>query len=236
MDRNMKKALKNAFYAPAPTRKTAFLKQHRRWELNRRDFLLTQAGYIRWWVWGLSTLLFAAILMATARYEGQFYWFASALTPFLALLMVVENGRARFYGMEELELSCRTALRTAVLARMMILGLFHLVLLGTLTSVLAVWGAVGLFQVGLYLLTPYLLTASLGMELTRRCRGHEGLLACGGAAVLVSMAGVLPVYWRPDLYQQSALPLWGATLTVAVIAAAVEINLDFNKTGESQWN
>lgn len=236
MDRNMKKALKNVFYAPAPIRKAAFLKQHRRWELNRRDFLLTQARYIRWWVWGLSALLFAVILMVAVRYEGQFYWFASALTPFLALLIVVENGRARFYGMEELELSCRTALRTAVLARMMILGLFHLLLLGTLTPVLAVWGTVDLFQTGLYLLTPYLLTAALGMELTRRCRGHEGLLACGGAAVLVSMAGVLPTYWRPDLYQQSTLPLWGATLAVAVITAVVEINLDFTKTGELQWN
>ena len=180
--------------------------------------------------------MFGGVLWLASGQDSKTVWVAAALTPFLALLMVVENGKSRFYGMEELELSCRMSLRTVVLARMMILGLFHLFLLGVLIPSIAVWGAVGLFRAGLYLLTPYLLTAALGMELTRRCQRQDGLLACGGAAALVSVSGLLLAYQRPALYQQSAMPLWVAALAATVITTAVEINLNFNKTEELQWN
>ena len=236
MDRKLKKALSEVYRAPDPIRKKDFLKKHRRRELGRWDFLLTQAGYIRWWIWAVSVLLFGGVLWLASGQDSKTVWVAAALTPFLALLMVVENGKSRFYGMEELELSCRIPLRTVVLARMMILGLFHLFLLGVLISVIAVWGAVDLFRAGLYLLIPYLLTAALGMELTRRCKGQEGLLACGGAAALVSVVGLLLAYQRPALYQQSAMPLWMVALAATVIATVVEINLSFSKTEELQWN
>lgn len=236
MDRKLKKALSEVYRAPDPIRKKDFLKKHRRRELGRWDFLLTQAGYIRWWIWVASVVLFSGVLWLASEQDSKTVWVAAALTPFLALLTVVENGKSRFYGMEELELSCRVPLRTVVLARMIILGLFHLLLLGVLIPVIAVWGAVDLFRAGLYLLTPYLLTAALGMELTRRCKGQEGLLACGGAAALVSVAGLLLAYKRPALYQQSAMPLWMAALAATVIATVVEINLSFSKTEELQWN
>lgn len=235
MDHKMEQALKNAFYAPAPTRKAAFLKKYRRRELSRWDFLLTQAGYIRWWIWVVSVLLFGGVLCLASGQDSETVWVTAALTPFLALLIVVENGKSRFYGMEELELSCRTPLRTVVLARMMILGLFHLFLLGMLIPVMAAWGAVSLFRAGLYLLTPYLLTTALGMELTRRCRGHEGLLACGGVTVLVSGAGMLLMHQRPALYQQTAVPLWGAVLAATIIATVVEFTLSVKSMGELQW-
>lgn len=226
MDKKRKQALKNAFHAPAPTGKAAFLKKYRRLELNRWDFLLIQAGYIRRWIWAVSVLLFGSALWLSLGQDSEKVWAAAALAPFLALLIVVENGKSRFYGMEELELSCRLPLRTVALARMALLGLFHLLLLGTLITVMAAWWAVGLLRAGLYLLTPYLLTAALGMELTRRCRGQEGLLACCGAAVLVSGAGMLLAYQRLALYQQSAMPLWGTALAAAAIAAAVELALN----------
>ena len=236
MDRKLKKALSEVYRAPDPIRKKDFLKKHRRRELGRWDFLLTQAGYIRWWIWAASVLLFGGVLWLASGQDSKTVWVAAALTPFLALLMVVENGKSRFYSMEELELSCRMPLRTVVLARMMILGLFHLFLLGVLVPVIAVWGTVDLFRAGLYLLTPYLLTAALGMELTRRCKGQEGLLACGGSAALVSVVGLLLAYQRPALYQQSAMPLWMVALAASVIATVVEINLSFSKTEELQWN
>lgn len=56
-------------------------------------------------------------------------------------------------------------------------------------------------QVGVYLLTPYLLTAALGMELTRRIHGRDGMLACGAAAAAISVSGPLAVNIRPALYQ-----------------------------------
>lgn len=143
MDRKLQNELRAAFHAPAPERKAAFLKQHCRRELGRWELAAVQAGYIRWWVWGLSLGLFGAILWAAGRPYRAGLVCAAALTPFLALLAVAESGRARFYHMDELELACRVPRASVVLARMLVLGLFHLALLGGLAPALAVWGAAG---------------------------------------------------------------------------------------------
>lgn len=191
-DKKLKRALNEAYRVPAPVKKAAFLKQHRRRELGRWELVAIQAGYIRWWIWAASLALFGAILwVACPQSQGLGAWYASALTPFLAVLVVVENGRSKVYQMEELELACRMAQHSVLLARMVILGLFHLALLAGLMPPLSVWGAAGMVRTGVYLLTPYLLTAAVGMELTRRVRGRECLLACAGAAVLVSGFGIL---------------------------------------------
>lgn len=235
MDNKLKQALAEAYRAPAPMRKAAFLKRHRRRELGRWELVAVQIRYIRWWVWGLSLALFGGILWMASPARGMGGWYAAAFTPFLALLMVLEHRRARACQMEELELACRMARHSVILARMVVLGLFHLALLAGLTPPLAAWGAAGMARTGVYLLTPYLLTAALGMELTRRVRGRECLLACGGAAVLVSMLGVFLINFRPELYRPQHLPLWGLALALAALAAGAEIILSL-KERELQWN
>lgn len=236
MDKKLQNELRAAFHAPAPARKAAFLKQHRRRELGRWELVAVQVRYIRWWVWGLSLALFGGILWMASPARGMGGWYAAALTPFLALLAVAESGRARFYQMEELELACRVPQASVVLARMLALGLFHLALLGALTPALAVWGGLGTARAaGAYLLTPYLCTAALGMELTRRVRGREGLLACGGGAALVSAMGTLSVYRLPTLYQPEGLPLWGLALAASAFAAGAEIIMNVKGRGP-QWS
>lgn len=236
MDKKLKKALEDVYRVPEPVRKKDFLKKYRRRELGRWDFLLTQAGYIRWWVWAASILLFGGVLWLASGQDSETVWVAAALTPFLALLIVVENGKSRFYGMEELELSCRIPLRAVVLARMIVLGLFHLLLLGVLIPVMAAWGAVGLFQAGLYLLTPYLLTAAIGLEISRRVRGNEGLLACATVAGLVCALEEITKFSRPELYQAEAIPLWSVALILAVAASALEFCKMMKETEELQWS
>lgn len=236
MDRKLKQALVEAYRVPAPAHKAAFLKQNRRRELGRWELVAVQVRYICWWVWGSSLALFGAILWAAGQPYHTGLLCAAALTPFLALLAVAESGRARFYHMDELELACRVPRASVLLARMLALGLFHLALLGALTPALAVWGAVGTARAaGAYLLTPYLCTAALGMELTRRVRGREGLLACGGGAALVSAAGTLSVYRLPTLYQPEGLPLWGLALAASVFAAGAETIMNVNGR-EPQWS
>lgn len=236
MDKKWKQALAAAYRAPEPMGKAAFLKRHRRRELGRRELVAIQVRYIRWWVWAASLALFGGILRMAAPVKGAGAWYAAAFTPFLALLVVMENGRAQVYQMEELELACRMARQSVILARMVVLGLFHLVLLAGLTPTLAAWGGAGMLRTGAYLLTPYLLTAALGMELTRRIRGRECLLACGGAAVLVSMLGVLLINWPMIFGVPGHFSLWVAALAVSLIATAVEVNLNFHERSEWLWN
>ncbi len=236
MNKKYKQALSSAFYAPPPARKAAFLKQHRRRELGRWELIALQVRYIRWWVWLLSLAMSGFILMTVTLPAESTPWYIAALTPFLALLVITENGRAQLYQMEELELACRMSRQSVILARMVTLGLFHLVLFGLLTPLLALWSTAEAAQASVYLLTPYLLTAALGMELTRRIRGREGLLACGAVAAAVSVSGPLAVNIRPTLYQPENLLWWGAALAAAMIAAAVEFALNVKNMEELQWN
>lgn len=235
MNQKLKQALSDAFYAPKPVRKVAFLKQHRRRELGRWELIALQIRYIQWWVWGLSLALFAFILMTAIWTVESNPWYAAAMTPFLAVLVITENGRSQLHHMEELELACRISRQSVMLARMVVLGLFHLILLGALIPVLAVLDTMGVVQASVYLLTPYLLTAVLGLELTRRIRGRVGLLACGASGALVSVLGATAANMRPSLYQQSYLPLWIVVLATASVAAAVEFILSIKKMEEFQW-
>lgn len=236
VDENLKKALQAAYRAPAPERKAAFLKRHRRRELGRWELLAIQAGYIRWWTWGMSLALFGVILWVAYHAGGMGTWYAAALTPFLALLAATENGRSRFYQMEELELACRMGRHSVVLARMVALGLFHLALLAGLAPPLASWDGVAIARTGVYLLTPYLLTAALGIELTRRVRGQEGLVACGGGAALVSALGLFLATRRAVLNLPEGFPLWVAALALSTASAGIEVIRSLREMEELQWN
>ena len=212
------------------------MKQHRRRELGRRELIPLQIRYIRWWVWPLSLALYGFIMITVTLWAEPAPLYIAAQNPFLSLLVITENGRAQLYRMEELELACRMSRQSVILARMTALGLFHLMLFGLLTPLLAVWSAVGAAQAGVYLLTPYLLTAALGMELTRRIRGREGLLACGAMAAVISVSGPLAVNIRPALYQPENLIWWGAALAAAMAASAAEFALNAKSMEELQWN
>ncbi len=236
MEKKLKTALDAAFAAPPPERKAAFLRVHRRRELDPAELLLTQAGYVRWWTWAGSAALFAVILLLAAGQESGTVWTASALTPLLALIAVAEWGRSRRYGMEELELACRMPLRSALLARMAAVGLLHFALLGLAAPILSLWGGGEMLQVGIYLLTPYLLTAAVGMELSRRVRGQEGLLACAAAAALVCAVGIWTRETAFDLYRTESASFRWAALALALAASAFEFVKTIKETEELRWN
>ena len=231
-NKRIEQALEDVFAAPCPMGKTAFLKQHRRCELSYRRLIVLQVRYIRWWVWLLSLMLSGFILITVSRSGKSALWCISALTPFFALMAITENGRAQLYQMEELELACRMSRQSAMLARMVAIGLFHLFLF----TLLVAYRAVEVVQAGVYLLTPYFLTVALGLELSRRFRGRDGLVACSAVAVTVSALGPLAETVRPALYQAENLVLWGTVLAAVIMAAAAEFTLHIKRIGELQWN
>ena len=126
--------------------------------------------------------------------------------------------------------------QSAILARMVAIGLFHLFLFTLLAPLLAAYRTVEAVQAGVYLLTPYFLTAALGLELSRRFRGRDGLLACSAVATAVSILGPLAETVRPALYQAENLVLWGTVLAAVILAAAAEFTLHIKRIGELQWN
>ncbi len=234
MDQKLKKELFSAFEAPKPVKKDAFLRTHRRREMGNLRWLLTQVGYIRWYIWLGSVGVFLLMLILGRAAEPRDFWTVTSLTPLLALLAVSEGSRSRRHGMDELELACRMPVGAAVLARMTALGLFDLVLLGAAAPVLGSWAGRRTLEAGVYLLTPYLLTAALDMELSRRFRGTVGLMYSAAAAGAVYALGI----WIPGdrLYRAEALPLWWGALVLTLAAVVFETYKTVERREILQWS
>ena len=236
MDKKLKNALSAAFAAPPPKGKDAFLRAHRRRELGTVEWLLTQVGYIRWYIWMGSLGIFALILCLAAGQRSEEVWTAASLTPFLALLAVSEGSRARRHGMDELELACRMPVGAAILARMTALGLFDLALLGVAAPILGNWAGRRTLEAGVYLLTPYLLTAALDMELCRRFRGSMSLVYCAVATGAVYALGMLSQSGWAGAYRAEALPLWWGALVLTLAASVLETFKTVKRTEVLQWS
>ena len=86
----------------------------------------------------------------------------------------------------------------------------------------------------MYLLTPYLLTAALDMELSRRFRGTVGLIYSAAAAGAVYALGI----WIPGdrLYRAEALPLWWGALVLTLAAAVFETYKTAERREILQWS
>ena len=124
-----------------------------------------------------------------ARSMGGFFasentvWIVSAFTPFLALLLIAESTKSAIYGMNELEMSARFSLKSVVLARLIILGVFNFGIFCIIIPVCHVANSISFMQTGVYLFVPYLLTTSISLYLVRRFRNKEVIYGCMAVAV-----------------------------------------------------
>ncbi len=190
MNRKWKEHLKDGFAAPAPVKKAAFLRNVDGPKVNGFAFLLTQAGYIRKWVWGLSALVFAIAFLGAKGLEQDVVWCLSALMPLLAMASVTETGRSEIYGMAEFELSTRFSLRGVVLARLCILGTANLLLICLLIPLALCYSGGAFLQTGVYMLCPYLMTAFSSLWVLERLRNREGIYLCAGLSATVSAGNI----------------------------------------------
>ena len=212
----LERELRILFRAPAPKRQEEFLAGRPQPYMGHGAFVLAQAAYIRKWVWVISVAVFGALVASTARWQREALWIAAGMMPFLALLAAQEHMRSTMHNMTELELSTRFSVKSIVLARMGLLGCFHLALLLLLLPVLVLCGQTGVLQTGVYLLVPYLMTTFLSMACARRVRGRESLYLCLGNAVIVSCMQVVGSNVA-DWYKGQLFPWW--VLVLALLLA-----------------
>lgn len=187
----LEQELQVLFHAPKPQRREAFLAGRPRASLSQGAFVLSQAAYIRRWVWLLSAAVFGVLVGGAARWQQDALWVAAGMMPFLALIAAQENMRSAMNNMTELELSTCFSVKSIMLARMGLLGGFHLLLLLSLLPLLVLYGQTGILRTGVYLLVPYLMTTFFSMAWVRRVRGRESLYLCLGIAVMVSSLQVV---------------------------------------------
>lgn len=205
MRRSLKNELKYVFEAPEPMHKRAFLRTLEQPKTSVFAFVLSQLGYIRRWVWIVSALVFILSMMGAVGLTKDTVWVTSALMPLLALTVVSESGRSEIYEMAELEMATRFSLRSVVLARLGILGVENLFILGLLS--VGIWRQGGVPTWGVCMLFPYLLTTFAGLTVVRRLRGREAVYICAGIAACISFS-VMALRGSIVQYCQSVGSLW----------------------------
>ncbi|MCD8354272.1 MAG: hypothetical protein LUC47_08185 [Clostridiales bacterium] len=230
-NKEVQKLLKSAYTAPPPQRKEAFLRDHRRSEIGYRKLLTMQIRYLPPSAWVLSVALFALILVLSLSLDLRRTWIASALTPLLALVVVTVNSQWSRCGMAEWEMSSRFSLQSILMARLLVLGGFHLGLLAVLAPVLARCGSIGLLRTGVYLLVPYLASGVMGLFVTRKFHGDEALyVSVLSAAVLCLLFGLPGVFW-PAAYKTDCFHIWVALLAVLTVVLLHEIQCSVRRMG-----
>lgn len=236
MKRKIKKTLKYAFEAPPPLSKKLFLKTLPRPISTRRAFVLSQAGYIPLWVWGVS---FATLLTAifSARFMSRdTLSIISACIPFVASSAVTENSKSAVYRMAELEKASLFSLKSVILARLGIIGFSHLILL-CLTSLLSSFGSLfPVGQTGIYLLVPYLLTTAISLAFTRSFHGRETIYLCLGIAAIVSGFCIMAQSKFHMFYRQEYFSLWIGVLIALSAFTAWGYYRTIQKTEEISWS
>lgn len=220
MKQSLKKELNCFFKAPPPLRKREFLQTLEQPQMSLPEFMFSQLGYIRKWVWGVSVLVFAASIIGAAMFSVDMLWGISALTPLLALTILSESGRSETYGMAELEMATRFSLRSVILARLGILGIENLLLFCMLLPV-SIWNnMLSPIQAGIYILTPFMLTTLLGLLIVRTIRGREAIHLCMGMTACISFSIFFLHTAVPQLYHEQQLIWWAAVLALLCIGTA----------------
>ena len=234
--RDLKRELQRAYAAPQPQRKREFLTKLGADRCSLAEFFLTQLGYIRKRVWILSAVIFAGVLRAGSRFPVEAVWIVSAGTPFLALILLTENGRSASCGMEELEAATRFSLKSVLLARMGGMGAVH----GLLLLLLILFSAQSSFLPaaagGLFILVPYLLTVYIGTAALRRYHGREAVYLCIAIPAFVSGTLYLMKGAAHIFYSLRAVRWWAADFLLLAAAALRDNYLLYKQTEEVSWS
>ena len=236
MKADLKKALQEAFVAPAPVRREAFLRTVPAAQIGHMRFMITQIGYIKKWTWAVSAAAFAIAFYVALSIGKDTVWVISAIVPFIALAFTTENAKSAAYDMEELETASRFSLRSVMLARMGILGFFHMILLCLFILLCRRGSTYTFLQTGVYLTVPYLLTTTLGLTAVRRIHGRESMYVCMGIAVLVSAFHMILTGSVRLLYHEKYFSWWVMAFIALFVLMIAECHKIMNRMEEPVWN
>lgn len=232
MKRNLITELFYAFKAPEPLRKKEFLKKLPTPKIHMYEFIISQIGYIRSWIWCVSVLVFGLSIGGSVLLPAEVLWPISAFSPLLALTVVTECGRSESYEMAELEMATRFSLKSVVIARLGILGVENLIFLFLMIPV-GIWKhEFSPVRMGLYILTPYLLTTFTGLYIMRKFKGLEAALICAGIAGIVSFSLYMFQHSYPQVYQNDNLVWWALAALLLCTGAVKQTWQVINRTEE----
>ncbi len=166
---------------PDPRRKDTFLRVYRKKagpaKPDIREMLTSQFTNIGAPVW-LMTLAVLFVAIWGSCMKRDVITGIAALMPFVSGFAVFETFRSQMYMMTELEGVTLFSLRGAFFAKIVCIGLVHILLILMLSFTIAPICRYDFFTTGVMITIPYLISSVLSMETERNSFGRRNPLIC----------------------------------------------------------
>ena len=200
--------------------------------INHGEFLLRQFFYVGKWIWLLSAVL---LLCITGICYGNTGNYPFALTPLLAVGILVETGRSFRWKMAELEYTARFSLRSVMLARMFLVGIVETAGLLAVIWVVRPWFSYSLIRVFLYMMVPYLAASLLGSVYERKNRSDN---SWGSIIICFMSSGLFAAapYCLSSLYEERFTVIWTMAFILLVFSLVVSMRRWICELEEAVWN
>ncbi len=227
-------------HSPQPENKREFFQYLKEQEMmNRRlqvmsqgEFLTCQLFYIGKWVWMLAGCLLLFIIWISYRHPGNYPF---ALTPLLALGILLETSRSSRWKMAEFEHAARFSLRSVILARLFLLGMVNTAGLLIVILIVRPCFSYSLLRVFLYMMVPYLTASWLGSTYERMHRMDQGLGSTMICILSSAFFAVAPAFFN-QLYEERLTVFWAAALVLTACSLAVNLREWAGNMEEPVWN
>ena len=227
-------------HSPQPENKREFFQYLKeQGMMNRRlrvmshgEFLACQLFYIGKWIWMLAGSLLVFIIWISYRHPGNYPF---ALTPLLALGILLETSRSFRWKMAEFEHAARFSLRSVILARLFLLGTVNTTGLLIVILIVRPCFSYSLLRVFLYMMVPYLTASWLGSVYERMHRMDQGL---GSTMICLLSSGFFaaaPVFFS-QLYEERVIVVWAAVFVLTVCSLAGNLREWTRNMEEPVWN
>ena len=232
--------LKEICQTPEPEEKEAFfqglkergLTSRRPEAINHGDFLLRQFFYVGKWIWLLSAVI---LLCITGICYGNTGNYPFAITPLLAVGILVETERSFRWKMAELEYVAIFSLRSVMLARMFLVGIVETAGLIVVICVVRPWFSYSLIRVFLYMMVPYLAASLSGSVYERKTRSDN---SWGSIIICFLSSGFFAAapYFLSILYEERFTVIWTVAFILLFFSLAVSMRRWICELEEAVWN
>ena len=233
-DRELKNALRDAYSVEPSKREAAFIKKYEVRKLQIFEILKLEIKYM-----GVNSLI-AGLLLLTLMigliHSGDtgLIWTVSGALPICSLIPFILMSKSERYGMNELEASTRFSLRFLRMVRMMILGVFSIVLISVAAVMLRMFMNQDIIRAMCFACIPYMLNVMGCIMITRRWHSKDSIYACVG---ITFISCFIPFAADRMNYLNTITPMVLIAVILFIIIVTVRESILYVREGENlSWN
>lgn len=227
-DKDLRKALADYVEMPDYMKKDAFIKSMRKETQDVKAgsirMILTQARYIRIYIWILSAALFVGPFFCTSATYKDVLEIMAMVMPFFAGIGVFESMRAKVHKMHELELVTLLSGKGAFFARMTAIGFVQFAAIIFASIILSKSVESGMLMIAVEMIIPYTVTSIGCFILERTSFGRENVWGC------LAVSGIVFVMRKTFIQMPIFLKIDHRVLVLTAFVLLVVQAVEFNKT------